>query len=182
MTIREMFRFGAELMALAVVGMIMVAAVALLIGLTVMAWSQPAGATCYLETDPGCGPPRTRRPHYRKRSRETRKVIVIKRIAPPPPVHDDRCLKPMSAIGTEHEDLDKAKEAAARNWMARVRYEHGTRWMDIGRAEGVRYSCTRSTTGGRFTDKVAEARGVVLQECVVWAIPCRAPVDRQPPK
>ena len=96
--------------------------------------------------------------------------------------HDDRdrgrgrCLTTHKAIGSERYDKEKAKEDARQQWASLVRFHHGVVFMDLSNARDVVFSCSKSATGERASEKAAAvlSGGSGLQQCEVEARPCRA--------
>lgn len=88
--------------------------------------------------------------------------------------HRSRCLNDVHATGEERYGSDRAKEAATATWMERVRFLHGTRYMDPKNSRHLSFECGRSSTGNRASEKTAEVTGRYLEQCEVRAQPCRA--------
>ncbi len=92
---------------------------------------------------------------------------------------DPRChFQSISATGEERYGLERAKEAAAAQWMERVRFLYGVRYMDPRNARHASYECGRSSTGNRASEKTADLAGRFLEQCELKAEPCKAEKDR----
>jgi hypothetical protein len=91
--------------------------------------------------------------------------------------HRGNCLTKHKAIGTERYDRERAKEDAKQQWASIVRFHHGVVYMDLANARDVVFSCSKSSTGERASEKAVGAitgGNSVLQQCEVEARPCRA--------
>lgn len=88
---------------------------------------------------------------------------------------EPRCRDRRTAVGEEKQGRDRAEEEATKKWSSTVRFEIGARYMDLTNAEDITYECVQSSTGERFSEKLASATtGAVLMQCQIRAIPCRA--------
>lgn len=86
---------------------------------------------------------------------------------------DDRggghCRDIRRAVGDQHLTMDGAKKAANDAWAGAVRFHLGEKYMDLGNAKHIVYTCSRSSIkeGGVTT------LGQTLTRCEVEATPCR---------
>ena len=78
----------------------------------------------------------------------------------------DRCLPPVSGLGTQWIGLEGALKAARKDWMERVRYDHGESFVDMSHAANVGSRCGRVSIG--------QFLGRVMYRCEVIARPCKA--------
>jgi hypothetical protein len=107
---------------------------------------------------------RPRRHQHRPRKEEP------KRVDP----DDWRCLPSMEGIGTQWATEDGALDRAEKDWMERVRYKYGERYMDISNSAG--YDRDRDRECGRSS--IGEVAGQTLHRCSIWARPCRSLKDK----
>ena len=77
-----------------------------------------------------------------------------------------RCLPPVSGLGTQWIGIKGALDAARKDWMERVRYDHGESFVDMSHAAEVGSRCGRVSIGAFL--------GRVMYRCEVMARPCRA--------
>jgi hypothetical protein len=86
---------------------------------------------------------------------------------------DDRggghCREIRRAVGDQHLTVDGAKKAANDAWAGAVRFHLGEKYMDLGNAKHLVYTCSRSSIkeGGVTT------LGQTLNRCEIEATPCR---------
>jgi hypothetical protein len=86
---------------------------------------------------------------------------------------DDRggghCREIRRAVGDQHLTVDGAKKAANDAWAGAVRFHLGEKYMDLGNAKHIVYTCSRSSIkeGGVTT------LGQTLTRCEIEATPCR---------
>jgi hypothetical protein len=86
---------------------------------------------------------------------------------------DDRggghCRDTRRAVGDQHLTVDGAKKAANDSWAGTVRFHLGEKYMDLGNAKQIVYTCSRSSIkeGGVTT------LGQSLTRCEIEATPCR---------
>jgi hypothetical protein len=86
---------------------------------------------------------------------------------------DDRggghCRETRRAVGDQHLTVDGAKKAANDSWAGTVRFHLGEKYMDLGNAKQIVYTCSRSSIkeGGVTT------LGQSLTRCEIEATPCR---------
>jgi hypothetical protein len=77
-----------------------------------------------------------------------------------------RCLTPVSGLGTQWIGLKGALDAARKDWMERVRYDHGESFVDMSHAANVGSRCGRVSIGSFL--------GKVMYRCEIIARPCQA--------
>lgn len=84
---------------------------------------------------------------------------------------DVTCRDTRRAVGDQHITVDGAKKAANDAWAGTVRFHLGEKFMDLGNARQLTYTCSRSSIkeGGVTT------LGQTLTRCEVEAQPCHAP-------
>lgn len=76
------------------------------------------------------------------------------------------CRDRVRGLGTQWIGTPGALEAAKKDWMERVRYDNGEKWIDWANATEVRSRCGRVSIG--------EVAGQVLYRCEIVARPCAA--------
>jgi len=76
------------------------------------------------------------------------------------------CLEPVSGLGTQWVGAEGALAAARKDWMERVRYDHGESFVDMSHAADVGSRCGRVSIG-KFL-------GRVTYRCEIVARPCKA--------
>ena len=79
-----------------------------------------------------------------------------------------RCLPPVSGLGKQWVGLKGALDAARKDWMERVRYDHGESFVDMTNAKDFESRCGRVSIG--------EVAGQVTYRCEIVARPCKAPL------
>jgi hypothetical protein len=77
-----------------------------------------------------------------------------------------RCLEPVSGLGTQWIGAEGALAAARKDWMERVRYDHGESFVDMSHAVDIGSRCGRVSIG-KFL-------GRVTYRCEIMARPCKA--------
>lgn len=82
------------------------------------------------------------------------------------------CLDKVRGLGTQWIGEAGALEAAKKDWMERVRYDHGEKFIDFNNARDVITACSRVSIG--------EVVGQVTYRCDVWAMPCRPYLHETP--
>jgi hypothetical protein len=85
---------------------------------------------------------------------------------------DDRgfhCLEPIRGVGTEWIGQEGALKGARKDWMERVRYDHGERFIDMTNDRDEVSRCSRVSIG--------EVVGPVMYRCEIWARPCQAHME-----
>jgi hypothetical protein len=86
---------------------------------------------------------------------------------------DDRgfhCLEPIRGVGTEWIGQEGALKAARKDWMERVRYDHGERFLDMTNDRDEVSRCSRVSIG--------EVAGQVMYRCEIVARPCQANMEQ----
>jgi hypothetical protein len=84
---------------------------------------------------------------------------------------DDRgwsCLDKVRGLGTQWIGTEGALEAAKKDWMERVRYDHGESFIDMTNARDFESRCGRVSIG--------EVVGQVTYRCEILARPCKPPM------
>jgi len=76
------------------------------------------------------------------------------------------CLQPMRGLGTQWIGIEGALAAARKDWMERVRYDHGESFVDLSHAADAGSRCGRVSIG-KFL-------GRVMYRCEIVARPCKA--------
>lgn len=79
-----------------------------------------------------------------------------------------QCLDRVRGLGTQWVGTKGALDAAKKDWMERVRYDHGESFVDMTNAGDVESRCGRVSIG--------EVVGQVLYRCEIIARPCKAPM------
>ncbi len=85
---------------------------------------------------------------------------------------DWHCLGPVRGLGTQgvgaagNDENSQALSAAQKDWMERVRFDHGESYVDLSNARGEIHRCNRTSVG--------EIANQVLYRCEMWAQPCKA--------
>ncbi len=79
-----------------------------------------------------------------------------------------QCLEQVRGLGTQWIGTDGAMEAAKKDWMERVRYDHGESYVDMSNAREFESRCGRVSIG--------EIAGQVTYRCEVHARPCKPPL------
>ena len=85
---------------------------------------------------------------------------------------DDRgfhCLEPIRGVGTEWIGQEGALKGARKDWMERVRYDHGERFIDMTNDRDEVSRCSRVSIG--------EVAGQVMYRCEIVARPCQANME-----
>jgi hypothetical protein len=81
-----------------------------------------------------------------------------------------RCLEPVRGVGTEWIGQEGALKAARKDWMERVRYDHGERFIDMTNDREEVTRCSRVSIG--------EVVGQVMYRCEIMARPCQAHMEQ----
>jgi hypothetical protein len=91
--------------------------------------------------------------------------------------HDDgrgfHCLEPIRGVGTQWIGQEGALQAARKDWMERVRYDHGEQYLDMTNDRDEISRCSRVS--------IAEVAGQVMYRCEIMARPCQAHMEEIPP-
>lgn len=104
---------------------------------------------------------RTKVMAYEKRAKESRDADRNK--------HAAKCLGRVRGLGTQWIGTQGAMDAAKKDWMERVRYDHGESYIDLTNAQDLESRCGRTSIG--------EVAGQVTYRCEIVARPCRAPMQ-----
>jgi len=124
-------------------------------------------ARVYCRSDGQCYRPRRHARHY---YRSPTRVYSYERRAA---VEEDRalCRDIRRAVGDQHLTVEGAKKAANDAWAGTVRFHLGEKYMDLGTARHIVYTCSRSSIkeGGVTT------LGQSLTRCEIEAQPCHPP-------
>jgi len=78
------------------------------------------------------------------------------------------CLDRVRGLGTQWIGTEGALEAAKKDWMERVRYDHGESFIDMTNAKDFESRCGRVSIG--------EVAGQVTYRCEILARPCKPPM------
>ena len=81
-----------------------------------------------------------------------------------------RCQELVRGVGTEWIGQEGALKAARKDWMERVRYDHGERFIDMTNDREEVARCSRVSIG--------EVVGQVMYRCEIVARPCQAPMEQ----
>ena len=81
-----------------------------------------------------------------------------------------RCLGLVRGLGTQWIGEGGALEAAKKDWLEKVRYDHGETYLDMNHAEDFEKRCGRTSIG--------EIAGQVLFRCEIVARPCKGEFDK----
>ena len=84
-----------------------------------------------------------------------------------------QCLPKVRGLGTQWIGTKGALEAAKKDWMERVRYDHGESYVDMTHAKDFSSRCGRVSIG--------EVAGQVTYRCELLARPCQAPLEELEP-
>ncbi len=79
-----------------------------------------------------------------------------------------QCLGKVRGLGTQWIGTEGALEAAKKDWMERVRYDHGESFIDMTNAKDFESRCGRVSIG--------EVAGQVTYRCEIMARPCKPPL------
>ena len=77
-----------------------------------------------------------------------------------------KCERTVRGLGTQWIGIEGATQAAWKDWMERVRYDLGEKWLDQTHSENIERRCGRTSIG--------ETAGQVLYRCEIVANPCTA--------
>jgi len=78
------------------------------------------------------------------------------------------CLDKVRGLGTQWIGTEGALDAARKDWMERVRYDHGESYIDMTNARDFESRCGRVSIG--------EVVGQVTYRCEIMARPCKPPM------
>jgi hypothetical protein len=79
-----------------------------------------------------------------------------------------KCVEKVRGLGTQWIGTKGALDAAKKDWMERVRYDHGESFVDMTNAKDFESRCGRVSIG--------EVAGQVTYRCEIVARPCKAPL------
>jgi hypothetical protein len=79
-----------------------------------------------------------------------------------------KCVDKVRGLGTQWIGTKGALDAAKKDWMERVRYDHGESYVDMTNAKDFESRCGRVSIG--------EVAGQVTYRCEIVARPCKAPL------
>jgi hypothetical protein len=79
------------------------------------------------------------------------------------------CLDKVRGLGTQWIGTEGAMDTAKKDWMERVRYDHGESYIDMTNAKDFESRCGRTSIG--------EVAGQVTYRCEILARPCKAPMQ-----
>jgi len=81
------------------------------------------------------------------------------------------CLDKVRGLGTQWIGTEGALDAARKDWMERVRYDHGESYIDMTNARDFESRCGRVSIG--------EVVGQVTYRCEILARPCKPPMKEE---
>ena len=79
-----------------------------------------------------------------------------------------KCVDKVRGLGTQWIGTKGALDAAKKDWMERVRYDHGESFVDMTNAKDFESRCGRVSIG--------EVAGQVTYRCEIVARPCKPPL------
>jgi hypothetical protein len=82
-----------------------------------------------------------------------------------------QCLDKVRGLGTQWIGTEGALDAARKDWMERVRYDHGESFIDMTNARDFESRCGRVSIG--------EVVGQVTYRCEILARPCKPPLKEE---
>jgi hypothetical protein len=110
-----------------------------------------------------------RRHRHRSSSSNTKVMAYVKREEQAKTEDDGfQCVEKVRGLGTQWIGTQGAMEAAKKDWMERVRYDHGESYVDMSNAREFETRCGRVSIG--------EIAGQVTYRCEVHARPCKPPL------
>lgn len=113
---------------------------------------------------------RRHRKHRRSTTSDATKVMAYVKREGDEKKEDDgfQCVEKVRGLGTQWIGTEGAMEAAKKDWMERVRYDHGESYVDMSNAREFESRCGRVSIG--------EIAGQVTYRCEVHARPCKPPL------
>ena len=78
---------------------------------------------------------------------------------------DGQCASKVRGLGTQWIGTEGAMDAAKKDWMERVRYDHGESYLDLTNAKEFESRCGRVSVG--------VVAGQVMYRCEIVARPCK---------
>jgi hypothetical protein len=145
-----------------------------------LVFAAPAFATdLNWDWDVGSGSPQAKHRHaakyaqrrHRSRSRSndaTKVMAYAKREDEAKTADGFQCADKVRGLGTQWIGTEGAMDAAKKDWMERVRYDHGESYVDMSNARDFETRCGRVSIG--------EIAGQVTYRCEVHARPCKPPL------
>jgi hypothetical protein len=111
-----------------------------------------------------------RRHHYHNSDSSGTKVMAYVKREDGARTENDgyQCVEKVRGLGTQWIGTEGAMEAAKKDWMERVRYDHGESYVDMSNARDFETRCGRVSIG--------EIAGQVTYRCEVHARPCKPPL------
>jgi hypothetical protein len=100
-----------------------------------------------------------------RRSRERARVLAYERREKDDDDRSSQCASKVRGLGTQWIGTEGAMDAAKKDWMERVRYDHGESYLDLTNAKEFESRCGRVSVG--------EVAGQVMYRCEIIARPCR---------
>ena len=107
-----------------------------------------------------------------RRARNRARVLAYERRDKDDNDRDGQCASKVRGLGTQWIGTEGAMDAAKKDWMERVRYDHGESFLDLTNAKEFESRCGRVSVG--------EVAGQVMYRCEIIARPCR-PTMRETP-
>ena len=139
--------------------------VALALAITLAA---PAVADGHWGWDTGSGKATAKRDgkqYAERRARNRARVLAYERREKDDNDRDGQCASKVRGLGTQWIGTEGAMDAAKKDWMERVRYDHGESFLDLTNAKEFESRCGRVSVG--------EVAGQVMYRCEIIARPCR---------
>ncbi len=131
-----------------------------------LAFAAPAVADGHWGWDSGSGKAArkqaTGKVYAERRSRNRARVMAYERRDED---RDGQCASKVRGLGTQWIGTEGAMDAAKKDWMERVRYDHGESYLDLTNAKEFESRCGRVSVG--------EVAGQVMYRCEIIARPCR---------
>lgn len=81
------------------------------------------------------------------------------------------CRETRRVVGDQHLTVEGAKKAANDAWSGTIRFHLGEKYMDLGNARHITYTCSRSS----IKEGSVATLGQTLTRCEIEAQPCAAP-------
>jgi hypothetical protein len=134
-----------------------------------LAFAAPAAADGHWGWDTGSG--KTAKKHASgtayadRRSRNRARVLAYERRDKDDTDRNSQCASKVRGLGTQWIGTEGAMDAAKKDWMERVRYDHGESFLDLTNAKEFESRCGRVSVG--------EVAGQVMYRCEIIARPCR---------
>jgi hypothetical protein len=119
----------------------------------------------------GTGSPTAKHRHARRHhhhDNSTKVMAYVKRDQYKTEPDGYQCVEKVRGLGTQWIGTEGALQAAKKDWMERVRYDHGESYVDMANARDFESRCGRVSIG--------EIAGQVTYRCEVHARPCKPPL------